>query len=149
MNKLRDFYYNLKNMITNFFSWGLAMRNEVSYDYSGLYLAINHKLTVLQKLMLNGYGDYSENPKILKSLRIAIKLSAKLSGERYSIRAYDRAVKKYGEIVSPLHDIIEGKEYHESFVYYMEEAKKTDISMKRDHKILFNIISNYLWYWWD
>lgn len=150
--------------IKKLYGWHVnVFKNDYDFDGHSLYAIIEYKLKRVLPALEDGHAI--QEPKDLKALKLAIKLAGRLKDDNYSMRAWDRHGKKWGELKTWFTPC-EGKEGYSTWnssrpKAVTEEEKEqerkehlagsllSDKVMEREQKWLFDILRKHLRYWWD
>lgn len=158
MKKIKRFFKKLIHL----YKWSKVLWYDEVWDCHNIYSILNFKLNNFQKEIIRT-KNHDYDAKTIKSLKLAIKLSARLAEEEYRA-ASNRHEKKWGKLESwttPIQgstnlywysrrpkaifekdQILEKKE--------QKEAWDADFKKQvRDRKLLFDILNKYLERWWD
>lgn len=170
ISDIKSAIYYRTNSITSFIhrivDFIPALYQDRDYDYHGIYILIHKKLKRLHSHMLSGIGDHSH--KHLKAIKVAIKLSERLKSEYYIEHFLKKHEIRWGEGQMDFHSIGKSGSHRKSFRMSMMFPKAKNlhqntqaemeivtltrlaynIEAKRS-RLLFHIISKYLYYWWD
>lgn len=158
----------LWNCIKRFFYWGWKLRNSHDWDHDYFLEVMYLKLKRMEQYQITqGISVDSEDPdsEMRKSMRVALKLLERLrerSGVVYAVGAEAKFNAKWGNI-----EIVETP-YKEGMMrvrvkrknvtdenektYEMESRQLAEFNNEiytRDKRLLFNIIAEYIDYWWD
>lgn len=139
-----------------------VLRKDHDWDGAYIYPIIEYKLKRIRYALENGYAH--QEPKDMKALSLAIKLSNRLSKEQYAFRSYNKHDRKWGglEMISRP---AEGKIGYYNVLFNRPNAvtdseklqEKAELQaiyqleqklMDRDERLLFDIIRKYRHRWW-
>jgi hypothetical protein len=122
MYRIRKLITGIKNLIYYF----RIIWNDMDYDYYYILFLIFHKLKKTQKRYTK--KDFFENQEneLNKPLRICIEIIYRMLTDFYY-----NDIKNYDKIIDNKHLIM------------------AESCLKRDHDLLFKILSKYIKYWWD
>ena len=144
------------------YKWAKFMDTNYEWDALTLYNLIGFKLEEVQKCILE--DPYHEHqPKDVKALRVAIKLTKRLHSDFYEERCYDRHERKWGKLLTESMPIenshcISLKMWREfaTTPELKEQERKECLDglrnvehfVNRDKTLLFNILKDNLSIWW-
>ena len=170
---ISDYYYSfMHRFIENpifqakrLYQWYVnVFHNDFDFDGHSLFAIIEYKLKRMEKVLVKGHAI--QDPKDLRALRLAIKLSGRLKDDGYEMKSYDRFEKKWGRMETWMTPFDRGGE--EMFSWHSRNPKAiyekdkiecrkdrldmyiaADKKMRREQKWLYAILHSHLRNWWD
>ena len=132
-------------------------QHDYDFDSHTIYLLLSDKLKRLKKVCMDE-GHHEVQKQEIQSLRICIKLLDRIYDDHYYLnRMVDRHALKWGEasytwknkfeVNYPRANTPEEKKQASLEMYqYFQLSDKLNA---RDKKLMFDIMSKYISYWWD
>lgn len=167
-----DWYYDfvhkyIKNpifQVKRLYQWYMnVFRYDYDFDGHCLFAIIEYKLKRLEKCLINGHAV--QEPKDMKAIKLAIKLSGRLKDDKYEEISWNRIERKWGELKTWTTPCENKKGYSQWHSKYERVNTKEDedlcrldrlyqwdkafTKMKRDEKNLYSILHKYLRNLWD
>jgi hypothetical protein len=139
-----------------------VFHNDFDFDGHSMFAIIEYKLKRIKVCLDNGHSIH--DPKDLKALDLAIKLSGRLKDDNYDSVAFDRIEKKWGKYrhwTTPYGDK-GNSQWHSTYANIktpedevqcladrLASYAATDKKTKREEKWMFDILHKYMRNWWD
>jgi len=155
---IETFFHRLKRL----YKWNKeCLWTNWDFDAATIFPLLKYKLERVQDDLVRGCALHE--PEHLKALRIAIKLSSRVSDDYHETKLYAKHEAKWGEIKTQRFPLEGGG----SRVTFTRANADTEDKMRlcgdellaileraetwreRDERLLFEIIRKYYRYWWD
>jgi hypothetical protein len=163
-NDVRWFFVKPYRQLKKIYGWYKnVFKNDYDFDGHCLYAIIEYKLRRVEKVLKNGHAI--QEPKDMKALRIAIKLSKKLKEDKYDEKSYDRHEVVWGETRHWTNPTDKDGNYWRMYSSRVKVKSKEDEEKERedywksiqlqeklrerDERNLYSILQKYLRSWWD
>ena len=158
IEKIRDFYYNITQGISNIFKWGKVIWNDRNWDDGYIFRILYFKFESMEKFFNSDKAYSARAKKDAKRIMTAKNLCKRIVENNYLSKALIDHNKKYGDDFkfefepckdksgfSTLIDKRE-KEEQESF---SKAGKHSDLMEKQDIDYLFKFLNKHIQSWWD
>jgi uncharacterized protein with ATP-grasp and redox domains len=165
---IERFFRVSKQTLMRMYDYAKFSRKSWDFDAQSVERYMEWKLLRIQKVMLNGYVDRTSHnsQKSLKTLKVCIRILKRLNDDDPYAFLFKGHTEKWGEtkilreeydsknstttratlIHEKCKDFKEDQQaFSERYAIYTVEARMT----KRDRKLLYKLLEEYLPTWWD
>ena len=159
IEKIRNFYYNMINGISNIFKWWKVIWNDRNYDSGFVFKIMEFKFENMEKFFNSDNAWSKDAKRDAKRIMVAKNLCKRIVRDSdYLKNAIVKHHKKYGYDSKLEFKPVEGKPgFMEMINNSSEEEKKSfsracehaECMKKQDIEFLFNYLKKHLRSWWD